>query len=128
MDGQSYALNAPDVVYEKFGNEGVLLHLGNGAYYSISGRAKGLLDQILTGADAPALVSAIGAREATAAPDATTTLKTLEDGGLIVMGRSDPSGDVDAMAAAVLEAGDTFELEAHDDLADMLAADPIHDV
>ena len=128
MDRQSYALNAPDVVYEKFGNEGVLLHLGNGAYYSISGRAKGLLDQILTGADAPALVSAIGAREATAASDATTTLKILEDGDLIVMGRSSPSGDVDAMAAAVLEAGDAFELEAHDDLADMLAADPIHDV
>jgi len=122
---RAYEINAPDIVAEDFDGQVVVLNLANGHYYGVHG-AGGMLWTLLA---ARQPVDAIRAHLRAERPE-------LVDGALRFIGelvslelvREAPA---DAMPTPVPWASWPAEaprLEAFSDLAELITADPVHDV
>ncbi|MAY61712.1 MAG: hypothetical protein CML29_05830 [Rhizobiales bacterium] len=120
-----YVINDPDVVAEDFDGQVVILNLSNGHYYSLEGCA-GDIWQLLSFGHSPAQVL-LALREARPdlAKDCAVFIDTLIEKALV---RPDAEGGVNAMPIAVEWNDLAPRLEVYDDLAELIYADPIHDV
>jgi hypothetical protein len=128
-----YVVASRDIVSEDFDGEFVVLDLGSGKYYSMDTAASALWRAITAGVSMQALVDAVDG-----APPTSTgiTAQTIHDYAeqLVVYGclaRSDVPGSasLDAATAAALKASaGPPKVEMFSDLADLIIADPIHDV
>lgn len=123
-----FEVAGPAVAYEDFGADAVLLNLETGVYFSIADRAKAFLGELLTANDGPAFLRALSERDAEAGEMAHNTLEKLLNEGL-VRTRETPETDtnMDAKVDAVLAGKGGFSFDSFSDLADVIAADPIHD-
>lgn len=126
-----YVLNSPKVAYEDFSTDAVLLDLSSGSYFSLADRAKAFFEQLMACDDVEGLIAALAARDAEAGRLASEVLERLKSEGLV---REDASttgtGQDEDFATAcdsILAAPAAFTLESFSDLADVIAADPIHD-
>lgn len=128
-----YVVASRDIVSEDFDGEFVVLDLGSGRYYSMDAAASALWRAITAGVSMQALADAVDS----AAPASTgITAQDIHDYAeqLVAYGclaRSDVPGTVplDPATAAALKAGaGPPKLEMFTDLADLIMADPIHDV
>jgi len=128
---QPHVINAPLVVSETIDGEAIIMHHGTGRYFDIRDSGALIWSAIETGA-APAQISAhlaaaygLAAAEASDMVDAF--IQTLLANDLV---RADPEV-VPGPLPASLPVTAPFQppvLGVHDDLADMLLLDPIHDV
>lgn len=126
MKNLRYKISGPQITWEEFDNEYVVLDLESGRYFSFVGGAALVWRGILEGCSPDALSAAIpsGGHASVAFQ---TFFAALITGGLVVADDLPPeeAGDLPAEIAA---AGTDFNLESFDDLAALLVADPIHDV
>ena len=106
---------SPDVVFEEFEEELVVLNLANGQYFGLNPSASMVWRALMDGAD-PATITVSGDSAPIAA--FVQRLSALE---LVA-----PGDDAAKNAALNVDAGPT--IEAYDDLADLIMADPFHDV
>jgi hypothetical protein len=128
-----YVVASRDIVSEDFDGEFVVLDLGSGKYYSMNAAASALWRAITAGVSVQALADAVDS----AAPAAGgVTAQSIHDYAdqLVAYGclaRSDVPGSapLDPAIAAALKAGSgPPKVEMFSDLADLIMADPIHDV
>ena len=124
-----YELNVPDVMAEDFDADLVLLNLRSGEYFNIIGGGQAFLNKVLEGVCPTALSTEIGTLNAQAGADSQSFFENLQKHNLVrpVAGATALAAEA-AHAEAVLASGAAFPFECYDDLSDLLAADPIHDV
>ena len=124
----SYELATPGVIGEKFQEGMVVLNLESGTYFDIGERMVPLLAAFEAGISVAALQAGVEALEAGAADQLAAAIAQLNGFGLLreVQARSDVAGA--EICAQIVGQGTRFFIEGHDDLAELIAADPIHDV
>jgi len=121
-----YAINAPDVVAEDFEGQMVILNLSDGRYFSLGGIASPIWNDLIRGCTPGAILDSVGQQQSGFVEDAARFVGELVSLGLIRQ-RVDAT---DGLAAAVGGdwAGEAPRIEIYDDLAELIFADPIHDV
>jgi hypothetical protein len=122
----TYAINAPDVVAEDFNGQIVILNLANGHYFSLAGIGAPIWSSLLAGHTPQSILSSIGERRPDLAEGALEFL-----GRLVELDLVRPHANGTAGPATLLGfdwAGDSPLIEVFDDLAELIFADPIHDV
>jgi coenzyme PQQ synthesis protein D (PqqD) len=121
----AYIINEPDVVAEDFDGQFVILNLANGHYYSLEG-CGGAIWQLLSSGHSPEqILQAIKQARPDLSNDSAVFLDMLIERGLI---RPDETGRLDTTAVSVEGFERAPRLEVYDDLAELIYADPIHDV
>ncbi|MGU3576668.1 hypothetical protein ACLBWZ_14110 [Brucellaceae bacterium C25G] len=126
MENLRYKVFGPQITWEEFDNEYVVLDLDSGRYFNFSGGAAIVWRGVLAGysPDAFSLALADDKDALTAFQRFFTDLNT---NGLITL------DDIEAikpenLTEEIAAAGRDFNFESFDDLAALLVADPIHDV
>lgn len=121
-----YRLASQDIVHEEFDGEMVVLNLLSGHYFALNKSGSVLLNGLLQGHAPEALISVSSAR--ISAEDASSFLRELVTHELLAADSSQSPTPLDAttfQAAQLLT--EKPALEIHDDLADLIIADPIHE-
>jgi hypothetical protein len=114
-----------NIASEDFDGEFVVLDLDSGKYFSLAGAAAVVWRGLLAGHSVETLTAALPGGDARR--DAVAGLVgSLVAHGLLVPGN--PPAPADAALADELVSADGFGIDVFDDLADLLVADPIHDV
>lgn len=111
-DAQWFEPVGPDVVSEEFDGDVVILKLTSGQYFSVNEAGAAIWRSILDG-------EGFGTDES---PDTIAFLDRLRDLALIV------PQIVGRVIRPAPESAQSPEIETHEDLADLIMADPVHDV
>jgi hypothetical protein len=128
-DATGYAVASADIVSEEFEGEFVVLDLSCGKYYSMDAAASALWRAIVAGASMRDLGHALEGAPGVNAQSIHEYAEKLVEYGCLT--RSDVPGtaQVDAATIEMLRAsGSPPTVEMFEDLADLILADPIHDV
>ena len=128
-----FRVNSPAVIYERFDNELVAIHLSTGVYHSMSGVATDAFILLTEEATAAELAEALAARYAATSGQIVTALapflQQLQQEKLIVpVETPKPRGPLSVPGN---ESGLPFvapSLQAFNDLEGLLLLDPIHEV
>ena len=112
-----------DISLEKFEDEYVALDMALGRYFALSPAGSLVLDALLGGAS-PAMISAANSGRQ---DEICALVDRLAETRILAAG-SDVPVELDTAQRALIETlAGPIELESHDDLADLIMADPIHD-
>jgi hypothetical protein len=128
MDLQ-YEISSPDVVAEDFGTEIVVLNLVNGKYFSFTEFAAALWNDLSTGFRPVDLLARLPSQEALQ-ERTTQFIQDLVREGLLRPASDQPVSvppDTNPRVASCASL-DPPRLVAFDDMAELILADPIHDV
>ena len=122
---RAYSINAPDVVAEDFGGQTVILNLANGHYFSLQGIASPLWALLLDGHTPHHILDSMERSRADMVDASSRFIGRLVELDLIVPRAvaAQPAGPIDATWD-----GASPEIDVFDDLAELIFADPIHDV
>jgi hypothetical protein len=136
-DLQRYRINTPQVAFEVFEDEVVMVNFDNGAYYSINGTGSQLLDLLCRGADEEGLIRHIESRYAcdrkTVERDVRAFLASLREERLVSAAGSDEASSgnpvpVSVQASAAEAAYKAPAVSKYSDMEDLIMLDPIHEV
>lgn len=126
-----FEVAVPEVIAEEFGTEIVVLNLGNGKYFSLTGLAVDLWRDVSGGHRPKDLVERLMALHGEVGNGAQIFFQDLIREGLIrpvqTVGAS-PSLEEAKVLAALNQDVRPPKLEAFDDMAELILSDPIHDV
>ncbi|MBN9216335.1 MAG: PqqD family peptide modification chaperone [Mesorhizobium sp.] len=119
-----YTVASKDIVFESFDGEAVVLDLSTGKYFGFSDSGSGVWQALSSGVG----VQAIAEASAIEAADLEGFISRLLEFGLLAPadtpGLPMPNDIVSALAAA----REPLSVDVHDDLADLIVVDPIHEV
>lgn len=119
-----YTVASKDIVFESFDGEAVVLDLSTGKYFGFSDSGSGVWQALSSGVGVQAIVEA----SAIEAADLEGFISRLLEFGLLAPadtpGQPMPNDIVSALAAA----REPLSVDVHDDLADLIVVDPIHEV
>jgi hypothetical protein len=119
----AYKCASADIVFEEFEGDLVVLNLGSGRYFGFNKSAASVWNAMMQGVH-PATISGVGPGEAHMRGFVDTLLTND-----LVVANSDINAALEAAQIADLEADRSAPVvEIYDDLADLIVADPIHDV
>lgn len=122
-------VNEPDVVYQAFPDEAVIIHLALGCYYSADKVGADIFGMAAAGADLNQIQELVAARwEGADAAAVEAFIQQLFLEGLVI---ESSGGSTAAQAFPPRDPKLPFEtpvLNAHRDMQDLLLLDPIHDV
>lgn len=121
-----YTINAPDVVAEDLNGEVVILNLANGLYFSLRGIAAAIWSSLLAGHTAQSILAGIAASRPELSDESSAFIERL-----VALDLVRPRDDADAVPARPIDepwTGEGPAIEVYDDLAELMVADPIHDV
>lgn len=134
---QRYRINTPQVTFEVFDDEVVMVNFDNGAYYSLNGSGSQLLDLLRGGVAEQGLVGHIeklySCDRATAGRDVRAFLASLLEEQLVVAVDGDaPPAESPASApvrtACAVGAYAAPAVSKYSDMEDLIMLDPIHEV
>jgi hypothetical protein len=118
-----------DIVSEAFEGEFVVLDLSCGKYYSMDAAAGALWRAIAAGVSIGALAEALDGAPGVTARSIHEFAEKLVSYGCLTRSDAPGSAAIDAAALDVLRtSAGPPTVEVFDDLADLILADPIHDV
>lgn len=120
-----YKISGPDVTFESFEGEILVINLANGNYHSLRGAAVQVWPLLVAGQSA-AEVAKLWPNEAGAEADIAAFGEALVISGLFALRGDDAIDEVSASEAIVDY--DTPKIENYTDMADLLMLDPIHEV
>jgi hypothetical protein len=126
LRGAQLETTGPDIVAEDFGGEIVVLNLATGRYFSLPGLSAGIWRDLVDGCPPAALIELA----APAGPAMAGAVEAVA-AGLVAEGLLRPRSTPATGAAPTSVFAGTAELpvmESYDDMADLILADPIHDV
>jgi hypothetical protein len=121
-----YAINAPDVVAEDFDGKIVILNLADGRYFSLEGIASQIWSLLLAGQSPEAILGSIETHQ----PSLTQRSQEFVDRVIelkLIRPEDAALGDVPGAIDEIWSAEEP-KIEVFDDLAELILADPIHDV
>ena len=128
MSGLRFRLNEPDVTFEAFEGETLVIHLGTGNYYSLRGSAPVVWPWLAAGYTAAEIVAAVGAGGGADFPAALERfIASLREEKLITE-RAEAAALPALSCAATAEPLAAPVLECYRDMQDLLLLDPIHEV
>jgi hypothetical protein len=121
--------DSPNVIAEDFGGEIVAIHLESGRYYSLRGLAQAVWTDLGAGHASGAIEQSVAAVNAELGAATSAFIVRLQAEGLIrartvVAEVTSPPASLAAAKAGAAKP----ELESFDDMADLIKADPIHEV
>jgi hypothetical protein len=122
----TYTLNEPDVVAEDFDGKIVILNLADGRYFSLEGIGGRIWSLLLDGLAPEAVLESIECMRPELRDSSSQFIGRLIEWRLIrptEAGNAVTGNPIDEAWAA-----DEPRIEAFDDLAELIFADPIHDV
>lgn len=124
--GSRYAISAPDVVSEDFNGQVVILNLSDGRYFSLGGIAPSVWSNILDGKSPQAIFDSVAGHRPELSDETVRFVERIVELGLIRQHDASESG----VSSALTETWDGAppSIEVFDDLAELIFADPIHDV
>ena len=128
MQHVSYVLASPDVVGEKFQEGMFILSLKSGKYFDVGNRYVALLKAFESGISVQALKQAAEQIETGAGNQITDAVNKLDFFDLL---REVPASIFEVnreVCEEIFAAGPTFHIDSHDDLLELIGADPVHDV
>ncbi len=128
MTVEGFELAAPEVVSERFQEGLVVLNLDSGEYFDLGARAAPLLEALMEGVPFEALKRALEDLEPGAADQAHRAVMEMLGHGMIRRVNVAVQEVAKGQCKSILAAGDDFQITCHSDLAELIAADPIHDV
>ncbi|MBW0159687.1 PqqD family protein [Sedimentimonas flavescens] len=112
----------PDIVFEEFDGDLVVLNLSTGRYFGFNPAAAVVWEALMAGSAprdvAEAMLQTRGLNEFVA---------ELRANDLVVASDMTPVDLAPSLATKLAALGTAPQLEAYDDLADLIVADPIHD-
>lgn len=126
MRDATYTINAPDVVAEDFDGKIVILNLADGRYFSLEGIGARIWSLLLDGAPPDAILESISAQQPVLKDSSSEFVGRLIEWQLI-RPRDEVNGDSRNPVDETWTAEEP-RIEAFDDLAELIFADPIHDV
>ncbi len=125
----AYVVASPDIVSEEFEGEFVILDLSCGKYYSMDPAASALWRAIVAGVRMDDLAAAVDGSAAVTSQSIYEYAEKLVGYGCLARSDAPGSAAIDpAMIAALIASPNPPTVEVFDDLADLILADPIHDV
>lgn len=121
-----YAISEPDVVAEDFDGRIVILNLADGRYFSLDGIGAQIWSLLIDGWPPETILKSIEAQRPDLEDSSSEFIDRLIEWQLI---RPQEAG-VDEIRTSIDEvwAAEEPRIEAFDDLAELIFADPIHDV
>lgn len=126
LSDRLYTISAPDVVSEDFSGQIVILNLSDGRYFSLGGIASSVWSNLLAGHTPQAIFESIRQQRPDLLDEASRFVDRLLELNLI---RRHEGGEAGVLAAiSETWAGEPPRIEVFDDLAELIFADPIHDV
>jgi hypothetical protein len=121
-----YTINAPDVVAEDFNGQTVILNLSDGRYFNLAGIASPIWSNLLRGCTPQAIFDSLDQHRPELREQASRFIDQLIDLSLI---RRETEAGVDPAPSLGDDwSGEAPQIEIFDDLAELIFADPIHDV
>ena len=121
----AYSINAPNVVAEDFNGQIVILNLANGHYYSLQGIASQIWMLLIDGHTPGDILASIERKRREMVEESSQFIRRLLELNLIVANAEDVSCSLPIDATWLSESP---QIEVFDDLAELIFADPIHDV
>ena len=122
---RAYSIGAPDIVAEDFDGQVVVLNLANGHYYSVHGAGGALWTLVAAGNPLDSVIASLAAQRPELVDDALRFIHELVSLGLVREASAGAPPAVDLPASWPRE---TPRLEVFNDLAELITADPVHDV
>ena len=125
-----YKLNEEKMFYDYADGQAVVINYQTGMYYGMSLLASAILDRIIAGKNVDEIITAVKALPQ-CPPDIANRVhsfvKELQEKEIIVDGPAVPGG-MEALSKEVAEDGFDLKLDMFAEMADLLLADPVHDV
>ncbi len=125
-------INEPDVVFQQFPDEVVIINLREGTYYNTDGIGADIFGMIAAGADITQVRELLVARwdiEPSILNAVTEEfIFQLFNEGLVTGETSIPSTATEAFPARALQPFVVPSLNAHTDMQELLLLDPVHEV
>ncbi|MGX5848716.1 PqqD family protein [Mesorhizobium sp. PL10] len=129
MQQRVYAVASKDIVFESFDGEAVVLDLSNGKYFGFSDSGSRVWQALSSGVAAQSLVEASAGGAATIGmADLDGFIARLVDFGLLVPAETPEQPLSSDLAAELAATREPLKVDVHDDLADLIIVDPIHEV
>lgn len=124
-----YAIASKDIVFESFDGEAVVLDLTTGKYFGFSDSGSRLWDALSSGVPASELVGAATGAGALVAAEIDGFVSQLLEFGLLVAVADGPVQSLsNELLAQLAGTSEPPKVDIHDDLADLIVVDPIHEV
>lgn len=123
---KTYCINAPDIVADEFDGETVILNLANGHYYALQGIGQRIWFFLLKDHSPESILASIAAARPDMVTAATAFMTRVVELNLV----SPHAAGVVNGVSPIDEAwrGDSPAVDVYDDLAELIYADPVHDV
>lgn len=120
---RAYAINAPDVVADNFEGEIVILNLANAHYYALQGIAQRIWPLLADGHTPESILASIAAKRPELSAACEAFIARLLELKLLVAASQTAANSIDEAWQ-----GEAPAIDVYDDLAELIFADPIHDV
>lgn len=118
-----WVVASTDISLEKFDGEYVALDIAVGRYFALSEAASVLVDALLTGVSPDSIISLNEAQRS----EMTALFASLAEMALFTVGEQGPVSPDGELRDRIQSLPGAITFESHDDLADLILADPIHD-
>jgi hypothetical protein len=124
-----YTIAGEEIIFESFDGDAVVLDIGTGKYFGFSDLGSCAWEALASQVSASAILGLGAGTNKISAADLEAFVDRLLEFGLLVPapGRAGEALSED-LAARFAGAKEPLSVEKHDELADLLQADPIHDV
>ncbi len=124
-----YALYSEHIAKELFDDEIVIIDLQTGTYFGLSKSGTYILGALLEGASDGDLEAAVNEHQSLCTDYITSFIAKLIDHKVIkAMDDNQLSYDSKKLATQLLACQDVPQVDVYNDLADLILADPVHDV
>jgi len=124
-----YAVSSSDIVYETFDGDAVVLDLASGRYFGFSDSGSCVWEALIAQVPPASLVGRACGSEQLSAADLDAFIARLTEFGLLSPAADAVSAPLSAeLAQRLAAAREALKIDMHDELADLVMVDPIHDV
>ncbi|KRB34393.1 hypothetical protein ASD99_01875 [Mesorhizobium sp. Root695] len=123
-----YAISSKDIVFESFDGEAVVLDLSSGKYFGFSDSGSRIWQALSSGVDAQALIGLTAGASTIGPAELEGFVSQLLELGLLVGLDAPPQPLPDELLAELAATSEPLTVNVHDDLADLIIVDPIHEV
>ncbi|AZO56899.1 MULTISPECIES: PqqD family protein [unclassified Mesorhizobium] len=124
----TYAVASRDIVFESFDGEAVVLNLANGKYFGFSDSGSKVWLVLSSGVDAQALIGLAAGGSTISQAELEHFISQLLELGLLVRSEAAAQPLPGELQAELAATNEPLNVSIHDDLADLIVVDPIHEV
>lgn len=124
-----YAIASKDIVFESFDGEAVVLDLATGKYFGFTDTGSCLWEALSSGVSPANLIGATTGSGQVSAADLDGFVARLLEFGLLTPAAGRAAQPLSqALIDQLANAAEPAQVDIHDDLADLILVDPIHEV